>query len=341
MLPLGSRSSKKCMECEITAHTACVPKVRDFCGLSMEMANQMLAEIVAANNRPPRQKSDHRRSSKQENGPLEISPPPLPVDDSLNSKFSSSITLTPESPQTPQKSPLIVPKTPPTAYNNQHQPQKNQLQASPQLPVHKPITYTYQQQRPQSSPQQQYQQGYYIPSSTPPISMTQPNRIYYPQQHTSPPQQVRPPQQYFMPQSMPPQFIYPSQQQQRPQQMYPPQVTAPPMRPGQLYPITDPRYKQQQEQQSIYQQHQRPYLPTPSNPNYPIDPHQKPYVRPSELSQKRPKRKIALEDFSFLAVLGKGNFGKVMLAEDKYDSKLYAIKMLKKRFIIDNEEIER
>lgn len=53
------------------------------------------------------------------------------------------------------------------------------------------------------------------------------------------------------------------------------------------------------------------------------------------------KRKVALENFSFLAVLGKGNFGKVMLAEDKYDKQLYAIKMLKKRFIIDNDEIER
>lgn len=52
-------------------------------------------------------------------------------------------------------------------------------------------------------------------------------------------------------------------------------------------------------------------------------------------------RKVALENFSFLAVLGKGNFGKVMLAEEKHDKQLYAIKMLKKRFIIDNDEIER
>lgn len=62
--------------------------------------------------------------------------------------------------------------------------------------------------------------------------------------------------------------------------------------------------------------------------------------------QKQPsmiqsKRKVVLDNFSFLAVLGKGNFGKVMLAEEKFDKKLYAIKMLKKRFIIDNDEIER
>jgi serine/threonine protein kinase len=57
--------------------------------------------------------------------------------------------------------------------------------------------------------------------------------------------------------------------------------------------------------------------------------------------QSQKNRKVALENFSFLAVLGKGNFGKVMLAEEKHDKQLYAIKMLKKRFIIDNDEIER
>lgn len=55
---------------------------------------------------------------------------------------------------------------------------------------------------------------------------------------------------------------------------------------------------------------------------------------------KKKRRKVGLDDFQFLAVLGKGNFGKVMLAESRHTSHLCAIKVLKKDFIVENDEAE-
>ncbi|AET39674.1 protein kinase C Ecym_4652 [Eremothecium cymbalariae DBVPG len=57
--------------------------------------------------------------------------------------------------------------------------------------------------------------------------------------------------------------------------------------------------------------------------------------------RKSPKRrKVSLDDFILLKVLGKGNFGKVLLAKSKNTDRLCAIKVLKKDHIIQNHDIE-
>ncbi|XP_034027097.1 serine/threonine-protein kinase N2-like isoform X2 [Thalassophryne amazonica] len=50
--------------------------------------------------------------------------------------------------------------------------------------------------------------------------------------------------------------------------------------------------------------------------------------------------KMQMEDFRYISVLGRGHFGKVLLAEFQTTGKLYAIKALKKRDIVTRDEVD-
>ena len=50
--------------------------------------------------------------------------------------------------------------------------------------------------------------------------------------------------------------------------------------------------------------------------------------------------KLTIDDFSILKVVGKGSYGKVLLVNKNDDSKVYAMKVLKKNHMVKRNQVE-
>uniref|UniRef100_A0A8C2W967 Serine/threonine-protein kinase N1 n=1 Tax=Chinchilla lanigera TaxID=34839 RepID=A0A8C2W967_CHILA len=74
-------------------------------------------------------------------------------------------------------------------------------------------------------------------------------------------------------------------------------------------------------------------------PEVPSETRESPGPSPGLCSSLR-KSPLTLEDFKFLAVLGRGHFGKVLLSEFRASGELFAIKALKKGDIVARDEVE-
>lgn len=59
-----------------------------------------------------------------------------------------------------------------------------------------------------------------------------------------------------------------------------------------------------------------------------------------DLYEEKDKQTIGPEDFDLLKVIGKGSFGKVFLVRKKDTQKVYAMKVLNKKIIIEKNEVE-
>ncbi|KAI9928275.1 hypothetical protein AWENTII_007984 [Aspergillus wentii] len=273
LLPFGRKSAKRCSECGLACHAQCTHLVPDFCGMSMEAANQILETLIRAKN--------HNKSASVSSG-------------------LSGRTLRPGGP--PQS------------------PQENASLAYPQKPVEGP----YAPQRQASAEAVSAATNSYMPPQSPTAAQRQ--QIPTPTSPSSSPAAaaaaaatgLRTPQQV-------PEMSRPVQSQPPAHAPYDPSVYAP--------------YQQGIPPQAMQQKVTSPYgMPVQQQQPMPIVP-QQPVAVKDEIPQQ-PRIRIGLDHFNFLAVLGKGNFGKVMLAETKSAKKLYAIKVLKKEFIIENDEVE-
>eukprot|EP00040_Diaphanoeca_grandis_P031524 m.188616 g.188616 ORF g.188616 m.188616 type:complete len:751 (-) comp32350_c0_seq4:1105-3357(-) len=62
--------------------------------------------------------------------------------------------------------------------------------------------------------------------------------------------------------------------------------------------------------------------------------------KPKAAKSAPPPMKVDIKNFNFLKVLGQGSFGKVMMSEHKTNKEIYAIKIIRKESVLEEDDVE-